>query len=526
MYPVKAAAELSGLTPETLRAWERRHAAVVPHRDAQGRRLYDAAMVDRLARLHRLTGRGHPIRDLAGLDDAALDALLEERRQAGYGALDALPEQLLDAVADYRVDAFDRELSVAIATLPLPVLLARVVMPLLREVGVRWADGRLAIAQERLGSSMLRARLLSILNQHARAQRPPVVFATLSGEPHELGLLGAALHLHELGLPVLYLGTELPAPELARVAKRLQERVFADPLDRRPGGTTPNEGFEESAGDEIFLGVTALSGLDDVPAGFEMSHRGLEAFIRERLASLAEFREVGEALLGGGSGGRGDDGEKAGQDERGERESGLRERNHSTAGELFHVLDHLGVIVTGGPDRSEKIRRGDVVLMEELTIPSTAEHGVRVEFSPQLGAGFYEDAREPDESVELFGLRGEAGGIDHLAAGFARHDVAEVVAPHARDHHRGRGTRVAFVGVVLDEVKELARFVADGAEEGPVLVGVIAFVLRVAAPVAFDAAMEEIEKCGVPAVMAHVVIGLEMGGCGEKGITCSVRASA
>lgn len=237
MYPVKAAAELSGLTPETLRAWERRHGAVVPHRDPQGRRLYDAAMVDRLARLHRLTDRGHPIRDLAGLDDAALDRLLEERRNAGYGALEALPAQLLDAVADYRVDEFDRGLSVAIATLPLPVLLERVVMPLLREVGVRWADGRLAIAHERLVSSMLRARLLSILNQHPQARRPPVLFATLSGEPHELGLLGAALHLYESDLPVLYLGTGVPATELARVATRLGARAVAvssvDPAQAR-----------------------------------------------------------------------------------------------------------------------------------------------------------------------------------------------------------------------------------------------------------------------------------------------------
>ncbi|MDH5821856.1 MerR family transcriptional regulator [Luteimonas sp. RD2P54] len=227
MFPVKAAAELSGLTPETLRAWERRHAAVAPHRDGRGRRLYDAAMVERLGRLHRLTDRGHPIRDLAGLEDAALDRLLEESRHAGYGGVETLPERMLDAIADYRVDVFDRDLSVAIATLPLTVLMARVVTPLLREVGVRWADGRLAIAQERLISSLLRARLLSVLNQHPRERRPRVLFATLPGEPHELGLLGAALHAYEGGAPVLYLGTELPAVELARVANRLAAAAVA-----------------------------------------------------------------------------------------------------------------------------------------------------------------------------------------------------------------------------------------------------------------------------------------------------------
>ena len=233
MFPVKAAAELSGLTPETLRAWERRHDAVVPHRDPKGRRLYDSAMVERLARLHRLTARGHPIRDLARLDDAALERLADEARSAGYGAVEALPERMLDAVADYRVDEFDRDLSVAIATLPLSILVSRVVMPLLREVGVRWADGRLAIAQERLVSSLLRARLLSILDQHPREQRPRILFATLPGEPHELGLLGAALLTHEAGAPLLYLGSELPAGELLRVASRLgASAVAVSSIDR------------------------------------------------------------------------------------------------------------------------------------------------------------------------------------------------------------------------------------------------------------------------------------------------------
>lgn len=227
MFPVKATAELTGLTPETLRAWERRHAAVVPHRDDAGRRLYDAAMVERLVRLHRLTGRGHPIRDLAALDDAALERLSEETRQTGYGGLDLLPGQLLDAVAEYRVDVFDQQLAVAVATLPVPVLVARVVTPLLREVGVRWADGRLEIAQERLVSSLLRARLMSVLNQHPRSGQVPVLFATLPGEPHELGLLGAALHGAGAGMAVLYLGTGLPAEELARAANQLRAAAVA-----------------------------------------------------------------------------------------------------------------------------------------------------------------------------------------------------------------------------------------------------------------------------------------------------------
>jgi DNA-binding transcriptional MerR regulator/methylmalonyl-CoA mutase cobalamin-binding subunit len=227
MYPVKAAAEMSGLTPETLRAWERRHGAIAPHRDARGRRLYDAAMVDRLARLHRLTGRGHPIRDLAGLDDDALDRLLDTGRQAAFGDLDALPRRMLESIGDYRVDRFDRDLSVAIATLPVPVLLQRVVMPLLREIGLQWADGRLAIAQERLVSSLLRSRLLAVLDQHPRERAPRLLFATLPGEPHELGLLAAALHAHDAGAPVLYLGTGLPAVELARVARRLDAAAVA-----------------------------------------------------------------------------------------------------------------------------------------------------------------------------------------------------------------------------------------------------------------------------------------------------------
>jgi len=119
--------------------------------------------------------------------------------------------------------------------------------PALRQLGkgVVMFPGRLAIAQERLVSSLLRMRLLAVLNPAPREQRPRVLFATLPGEPHELGLIGAALQAYEAGMPVLYLGTELPAAEIARVAEKLGVAGVAlssvDPQPARPAPAEPRQ---------------------------------------------------------------------------------------------------------------------------------------------------------------------------------------------------------------------------------------------------------------------------------------------
>lgn len=227
MYSVTTTSRLTGLAPGTLRAWERRYTAVDPLRDAAGRRIYDAGMIERLTRLQRLTERGHPIRRLASLDDAALDELLNESSQIGYGGVEMLSEQMLEAVMVYRIGALDRLLSVAIATLPLAILVTRVISPLLSLVGTRWAEGKLDIAQERMLSSLLRARMIAILNPRPSESSPKLLFSTLPGEHHELGLLMAALLAYGAGAPLLYLGTDLPARDLATLAGELGAKAVA-----------------------------------------------------------------------------------------------------------------------------------------------------------------------------------------------------------------------------------------------------------------------------------------------------------
>ena len=119
MYSIKAVAQATGLTVETLRAWERRYNVVTPQRDATGRRAYRPDDVLRLRLLREATDRGHPIRRLAKLSETELFGLVEEasvpRTQAGPGGFAG---RMLEAAKDFRVDECAQVLTLAIALLP------------------------------------------------------------------------------------------------------------------------------------------------------------------------------------------------------------------------------------------------------------------------------------------------------------------------------------------------------------------------------------------------------------------------
>ena len=55
----------TGLTPDVIRAWERRHGAVAPGRGAGGRRLYSEQEVERLALLKAVVDGGWTIGQVA-----------------------------------------------------------------------------------------------------------------------------------------------------------------------------------------------------------------------------------------------------------------------------------------------------------------------------------------------------------------------------------------------------------------------------------------------------------------------------
>lgn len=255
-YPVRTVARLAGLSPDLMRAWEKRYGVVRPVRGPRGARMYSSDDVAHLRLLARAVGAGRAIGDVAQLDRPALEALTSTTPAAGPTGGDRLQiTRLLDTVSSGDAVALDRQLGEALVTLGGRRFVCQVAAPLLTEVGERWSTGHLSIADEHLLSSAIRSLLTSLIRFREKvAEAPTVLLATPRGERHELGLLLVALLTVDAGLGMHYLGCDLPATEIVTTV-------------RRTGATVVGIGLVNSS-----LGAQAAAELRIIEAG--LSHQG------------------------------------------------------------------------------------------------------------------------------------------------------------------------------------------------------------------------------------------------------------
>lgn len=77
-YRIGKVSRLTGVSPDTLRIWQRRYNAVVPERSETGGRLYSSADITRLKLMKALVDAGDSISSIAGLSQEALEARAAE----------------------------------------------------------------------------------------------------------------------------------------------------------------------------------------------------------------------------------------------------------------------------------------------------------------------------------------------------------------------------------------------------------------------------------------------------------------
>ena len=235
-HAIKAVSKRTGLSAHVIRVWEKRYGAVKPTRTGTNRRLYSEEEVERLELLRHATRAGHNISQAAKLTTEKL----REMAQPAMAAVrtpsvpvddDADQPLVLDCIEHIReLDApsLNRVLERGMVRLGHMGFLNRVAAPLSQRVGELWRTGELTAAHEHFLSAALRTFLGHSARQFPLSESAPnLVVATPTGQLHELGAVMVAAAAANLGWCVTYLGTSLPAAEIAGAAIQNKARAVA-----------------------------------------------------------------------------------------------------------------------------------------------------------------------------------------------------------------------------------------------------------------------------------------------------------
>ncbi len=234
-HPIRVVSARTGLPQDVIRIWERRYKCVCPPRGDTGRRLYTDEDVERLRLLKQAVCAGRRISDVADLEISALRALVSEdslQATADAAPIDAAkPRELLkeaiEALENLDRYRLHRVLSDASVEMSGPDFRQHLIVPLLSTIGQRWQEGSLRIVHEHLATTIIRSFFGTPRNPALTPRAPRIIVTTPAGQYHELGALMACAVAEEMGWDVVYLGTALPAEEIAAAVRQIGARAVA-----------------------------------------------------------------------------------------------------------------------------------------------------------------------------------------------------------------------------------------------------------------------------------------------------------
>ena len=202
-------ARRAGVSPELLRAWERRYGLLRPERSAGGYRLYSSEDERRVRTMTTALGRGIAAGEAARL-------ALNDGRDAPSA------ETLVEALVAFDDIGAHAALDGLLSTLTLDAVLRDWVLPALHELGERWERGEVTVGQEHFASHLLRGRLLGLARGWDRGSGPRALLACPTGEQHDLPLIAFGLALREHGWRITYLGADTPVATIDETASALR----------------------------------------------------------------------------------------------------------------------------------------------------------------------------------------------------------------------------------------------------------------------------------------------------------------
>ncbi len=228
-YTIKAVSSQTGIRPVTLRAWERRHDLLSPHRSDNRYRLYserDVAILrwikNRLDNGISISSAVAELRQLAhngAWPEALPSAPLARQVQTPSQPTEFYARQLYQALVKHNEARAEEILSEVRKNFSVLDICQRIFTPALVEIGEAWYRGDVSVTTEHFASAYLRGKLLALFQAYpTRRGSGYILIGAAPTEQHEIGSLMMAVLLRSEGYRVEYLGPDIPLEDLADYA--------------------------------------------------------------------------------------------------------------------------------------------------------------------------------------------------------------------------------------------------------------------------------------------------------------------
>ncbi|MCK6186162.1 MULTISPECIES: MerR family transcriptional regulator [unclassified Pseudomonas] len=220
--PIREVARQTGVNAVTLRAWERRYGLIVPQRTPKGHRLFSADHVQRIHTILTWLNRGVPVSQVKNLIDSA-QASPDDAVESEWHVMRQNLVQAISELAERRVDdAFNQ----AMALYPPRTLCEQLMLPLIKELELRW-QGQFGAQMERVFFlSWLRSKFgARIYHNNRQLHGAPLLLVNQSDLPLEPHLWLSAWLASSADCPVEVFDWPLPTGELALAVEHLQPRA-------------------------------------------------------------------------------------------------------------------------------------------------------------------------------------------------------------------------------------------------------------------------------------------------------------
>jgi len=240
-FNLKAVMRLTGLSADSLRAWERRYNLPAPGRTPGGQRTYSQRDIATIQWLMTKRSEGLSISNSVGLWNELIrngtDPLQEDRLFASIQAanfplgesdssLDDLRGHWKKACLLFDENLAEQVVNRAFALADPETVCTEILLKGMLEIGESWYLGQASVQQEHFAAGVARRRLGSLISAMPPANRAETILVCCPpGEEHSLPGTCLTFLLRRQGYKVIDLGANVPIAQLKETAESIHPRL-------------------------------------------------------------------------------------------------------------------------------------------------------------------------------------------------------------------------------------------------------------------------------------------------------------